>query len=93
MFIAQICVISVALFLIVMGIFLLNKKGYRFIAGYSPEKVKDHDKFGRVNGIFVIIAGVLAIAYAFFIDIVPSFVFIIVLSVHSIVMIIANQKL
>ncbi|HGE5782743.1 TPA: DUF3784 domain-containing protein [Bacillus pseudomycoides] len=93
MFVAQIFVICIALFLIVMGIILWNKKGYRFIAGYSPEKVKDHDKFGKVNGIFVIIAGVLSIAYAFFIDIVPSFVFIIVLAVHSIVMIIVNQKL
>ncbi|MGY2610617.1 DUF3784 domain-containing protein [Bacillus pretiosus] len=93
MFVAQIGMIIIALCFIVMGIFLWNKKGYRFIAGYSPEKVKDHDKFGKVNGIFVIITGVLLIAYAFLIDIVPSLVFIIVLSIHTMVVVIVNQKL
>jgi Domain of unknown function (DUF3784) len=93
MFVAQAMFVAIGLFMIILGLLVWKKRCYKFIAGYVEGSVKNEDQFGRVNGIFVILMGIVTIIFSFFMDLLSVWVFIGILVVIVLSQIVINGKM
>ncbi len=93
MIVAQAMLISLGLFIIILGLLVWKKKCYKFIAGYVEGNIKNEDTFGKVNGIFIISMGVVPIIFSFFIELLSVWVFIGLLMVVVSTQIVINIRM
>ncbi|MGD6967614.1 DUF3784 domain-containing protein [Rossellomorea vietnamensis] len=51
--------------LILSGLLVWKKRFQKFIAGYVEGKIKDEERYGKINGVFLIIIGIVTLVFSF----------------------------
>lgn len=90
MFLAKLIFVSIGMLLILSGLLVWKKRFHKFIAGYVEGKIKDEDRYGKINGLFLISFGIVTIVFSVFIGLLNVWVFIVLISIIAMGQIVIN---
>ena len=82
----------IGLSMIISGFLVLKKKKYDLIAGYTKGSVKNKEKYGKLNGIFLIIVGLITILFGLFAEVVNVGVYLACIFISAITQIILSNR-
>ncbi|MGD6802513.1 DUF3784 domain-containing protein [Rossellomorea aquimaris] len=93
MFLAKLIFVSMGMLLILSGLLVWKKNFFKFIAGYVEGEIKDKKTYGKLNGMFLIIIGIVTILFSFYIGRLNVWVFIALLIVIVIGQVVINVRM
>ena len=84
--------ILIGLSMIISGFLVWKKKKYGLIAGYTESSVKNKEKFGKLNGIFLIIVGLITILFGLLAEVLNVGVYLACIFIFAITQIILSNR-